>query len=423
VRPVTHPNVLIYLADALRADYLGVYGHRDATSPQVDAFARDAIVFESVMAQSSWTLPTVASLFTGLGAPAHGVVETGSVLSQAIDTLAERFRATGYRTAAFLGNDVVGARFGFNQGFDVWRPCGRMRPLPLVQEALQNGVFSGPSPFFVYIHSLEPHAPFEPGPEFWAPFAFDYRGTRDTRTLRSRSVTAEEGRYERTAYEGEIRETDAAFGVLLRALSDQGVLDRSVVVFTADHGEGLRERGGRGGHGHNLYREVCRIPLVIRLPGGRGAGKRWSEPVQQVDLLPSLLGLAGLAAEGPGEGRDLSRQWEAGVPAREDRLLFSSLSRSGFKKSAVQLGKTKLIVNKDALWEQARRLELYDVEGDPGERHNLAAERPVLTRYLQRLMWQEEGRQRELGQRLQSGERLALSPDELRQLRALGYVE
>src|SRR5439155_857600 len=121
----SRPNVVLFLADTLRADYLGAYGHAAPTSPRLDGFAREAVLFEDAWAQASWTRSAIASLFTGLHVGSHGVDREDRVLPSAAQTLAEVLRAGGYRTGAFVANHLLGGRFGFDQGFDAWNPGTR----------------------------------------------------------------------------------------------------------------------------------------------------------------------------------------------------------------------------------------------------------------------------------------------------------
>ena len=421
------PNVVIFLADTLRADYLGAYGHAAPTSPRLDAFAREAVLFEDAWAQATWTRSAVASIFTGLHVGSHGVDREDRVLPDAAQTLAEVLRAAGYKTGAFVANHLLGGRFGFSQGFEAWNPGPRTLygapAADLVREALAF-VDSAPRPFFLYVHTMEPHAPYTPSEEDLRPFAGEaYAGATDTRALLREGqlgMLAPAGlRFLRSRYEGEVHQNDRAFGGLLDGLRARGLDGNTVVVFTADHGEEFLEHGGTE-HGKTLYQELVRVPLVVRVPGGT-AGVREKGTVQQIDLMPTVLGLAGVATPPALTGRDLSdRLAGAAGPAVTAPVLFSEERFAVVDKMAARSGDLKLIFNNDgpALWRAKSHLELYDLARDPLERTNLAASRPIAVAFLERRL--EAFRKAQAGGAAQS---VALSADEREQLRALGYAQ
>jgi arylsulfatase A-like enzyme len=386
------PHVVIYLVDTLRADRLGAYGHPAPTSPRFDAFAGEALLFEDAWAQASWTRPATGSILTGLHPALHGADREDRALAPELTTLAESLKSAGYRTAAFVANHLVGGRFGFDQGFDHWNGGDDGlygAPAAALGERALAWLDQGRGPFFLYVHTLEPHSPYTPEPPFEAPFAVPgYTGSRDTLgllRLGQLGRLAPDGlRFLESRYQGEIRQNDAAFGALLDGLRARGLFDRSVVVFTSDHGEELLEHGGTE-HAKTLYQELLRVPLAVRLPGGRGGGTRETHPVQQIDLMPTLLRLAGLPPARGLPGRDLADRW-LGRDARplEPPLLFAEERFTVISKAAVRAGDAKLILNSDgeALWRAGTQLELYDLERDPGEKENLVSRAPVRLRYL-----------------------------------------
>jgi arylsulfatase A-like enzyme len=427
--PAQPPNVIVYLVDTLRADRLGAYGHASPTSPRFDAFAREALLFEDAWAQASWTRPATGSLLTGLYPGFHGADREDRALAPEATTLAEALKAAGYRTAAVVANHLVGGRFGFDQGFDDWNGGDDAlygAPAALLGERALRWIDGGGGRFFLYLHTLEPHSPYAPEPAYAAPFELPrYAGSRDTRgllRLGQLGQLAPEGlRFLESQYDGEIRQNDAAFGALLEGLRARGLLERSVVVFTADHGEELLDHGGTE-HAKTLYQELLRVPLAVRLPRAIHGGVRVTAPVQQIDLLPTLLGLAGVAPPGGLPGRDLSAGWLAAEePPAEPPLLFAEERFTVVSKAAVRSGSLKLILNSDgaALWRAGSQLELYDLASDPGERRNVAAQSPVRTAYLRR----ELERFRKQSSSARKGRAITLTPGEVDQLRALGYVQ
>jgi arylsulfatase A-like enzyme len=425
------PSIVVFLVDTLRADALGGYGQPAATSPRFDAFAREAIVFEDAWAQAPWTRSAVASIFTGLHVGTHGLDRVDRQLSAELPTLAESLHAGGYRTAGFSANPVVSRRFGFDQGFESWDEEEELRWDPasaLVSRALRwlDGVRG---PFFLYVHALDPHSPYAPAPEHASPFALpSYRGETDTKVLLERAGrgagTAAELSFLRARYQGEVRQSDAAFGQLLDGLRARGLLDGSLVVFTSDHGEEFLEHGGTE-HGKTLYQEVIRIPLAVRLPGAARGGTRSADVVQQIDVMPTLLALVGRSAPQGVEGRDLSASWVGnGGRTREPAVLFSEVRFEQADKVSARSGPLKLIVNLDPVgsWRADRFDELYDLAADPGEKVNLAASKPIDVRYLRNRIEGLKSLQAAHSARAE-GSRVELSPEDLEQLRALGYVQ
>lgn len=423
------PNILLYVVDTLRADYLGAYGHQAPTSPRLDLFARDAVLFEDAWAQASWTRSAMASVLTGLHVQGHGVDREDRVLAPGAHTVSEALRAAGYRTGAFVANHLLGGRFGFDQGFDVWNPGAQTlygAPAADLVRAALAWVDSGPRPFFLYVHTMEPHAPYTPSEEDLRPFAVSgYRGDTDTRSLLrlGQLGTLDEAglRFLRSRYEGEVHQNDRAFGDLLDGLQARGLDASTVVVFTADHGEEFREHGGTE-HTKTLYQELVHVPLVVRLPGPSGRGARERAAVQQIDLTPTLLGLAGVAVPPTLPGRDLTTALAGrSDPRLAPPVLFSEERFAVVDKLSARAGDLKLIFNNDgpALWRAGSHLELYDLARDPAEKANLAGSRPIALAFLQRRLDAFRNAQQRAG----AAESVALSTAEKEQLRALGYVQ
>jgi arylsulfatase A-like enzyme len=427
------PNLLVYLVDTLRADALGAYGQGAPTSPRFDAFAREAVLFEDAWAQASWTRSATASIFTGLHVGAHGVDREDRALPASAVTLAERLKDAGYRTGAFVGNHLLGGRFGFEQGFDSWNggdPALYGSTAATLGERALAWLDSGQGPFFLYVHTMEPHSPYTPSEEDAAPFALPgYAGDKDTRALlrlgQLGQLSPDGLRYLESRYRGEVRQNDRAFGALLDALRERGVLPSTLVVFLSDHGEELLDHGGTE-HTKTLYQELVRVPLAVRLPGGRGGGRREAAPVQQIDLVPTLLRFAGVKRPEGLPGHDLAALWTGEGPGPAiPPLLFSEERFAVVDKYAARAGPMKLILNNDGreLWRAGAHVELYDLDRDPGERANLAGSRPVTVAFLRQELERFRGLQAALLSRGGSGAALTLTPEEQEQLRALGYIQ
>ena len=418
------PNLVLFLADAVRADFLSAYGYPLPTSPRFDAFAAEGWLFADATAQSAWTRPSVASLLTGLGVDAHGIFGARNTVVPALTTLSEALHAAGYSTAAFVANDVASPALGFGQGFDTWTALPRRPSAEVVQAALA-WLRGRQGPFFIYVHTLGAHRPYVPAPEHWRPFlpAGRRRGGDVNALVLEPRLSSDDMALVRSAYAGEVHESDAAFGDLLDGLKAQGLQERTAVAFTADHGEGFDEHGDRG-HGIRLYQETAHVPLALRAPGMAG-GTRIADPVQHADVAPTFLALAGLPIPPELHGSDLGGLAAAGPPGATDtqRILVSRVTYAGADKVAVRWGALKLIANEEPGVASSGRFELYDLAHDPGETRDLSAQRPETVEYL----WMESRVRRaaEEAFRLQvgTGRKVELSPADREALRALGYVE
>ncbi len=415
------PNVVLYVVDTVRADRLGVYGYEKPTSPRLDAFATTAVLFENAYAQSSWTRPAVASLFTGLLPPAHRTVGRRSVLPEDVTTLAEILAANGYEGMGLARNPNVGRAFGFAQGFARFRSEDRERDetmLDRVRSWLDERQ-SADRPFFLFLHAIDPHGPYDPAPEFEEMFDAgaapeEYRTVRYLLRLNRGEAAPGPGTAEALSrlYDAEVAQNDRAFGELLDELEIRGLGDDTAVVHVSDHGEEFAEHG-RWEHGLSLYEEVLRVPLVMRLPGV--APRRVEAPAQHVDVLPTLLGYLGIEAP-PTDGRDLLSAGRRGDPPPD---VYSHLDVDGHRAAAVIRGRYKLVLPRSP--SQGTDPMLFDLDVDPGELEDLAADRPdVVERMLVLLA------ERNLAAAVESAEEIEddqLDEDARRRLRALGYVD
>jgi len=426
-QPARRPrNVILYLVDALRADHLGCYGYARPISPRIDAFARGAALFRHTVAQSSWTRPAATTILTGLLPRTHGVNGRRDVLAGQAVTLAESLREQGYRTAGFVTNGNVARSFGLGQGFETYQLLPRKHSAATDVNAeaadwLQNR-WQGDAPFFLYLHTVEPHAPYTPPLPFRQRFA---PGVRDEGLLRMNFLhRVEEGKIAATPevlrnfldlYDAEIAANDAAFGELLDLLGQRGLLEDTLIVFVSDHGEEFLEHGGWE-HGRTLHQEMLDVPLIVRVPG-MGSGKVVQRQAQQMDVAPTILDLLNLPVPPGVDGRSLAPWISGDGPPGDDPaepMAFSWLDQHGSRAAAVTTPGWRFI--EDRLPDPGRAL--YDRQADPGEHRDLAAQRAVRAGYLRARLRAEE--------RLRKGQLRAgrTNPDsELqKQLEALGYL-
>lgn len=417
------PDVLVYLVDTLRADRLGCYGQSLPLTPHVDELAAEGVVFERALAQTSWTKPAVASILTGLGPLRHGVNEVSDALPEAARTLAERLGDAGYRTAAFVTNAYLTEPAGFAQGFDHFDRSED--PARELNARILSWLEAGGRqrrPFFVYVHTIDPHEPYEPLAPFRERFASAVTdravGTVEhIRALAARKIETTPAVTDALLqlYNAEVAQNDAAFGALREGLRQRGLDAGTVIVFLSDHGEAFREHGAFG-HGWDLYRQVLDVPLVLRLPDGP-QGLRVSEVVQQVDLAPTLLDALGLAEPGDGDlqGRSLL-PLVRGAGLRRPQPVFSYMNHQEREGLSVVWEDWKLIEPLGSRF--AARRQLFRPWRDPLESRDLTSELPILSGYLAAM-----GR----GELLRPGQTLPEArvdfDDETREaLRALGYL-
>jgi len=412
-------NLVFLLVDTLRADRLGAYGYPRSTSPHIDALASRGVLFEDVVAQSTWTKTSMASLWTATHPVKHGVLRFDHALPDAVRMPAEILQAAGYRTVGIWRNGWVDSNFGFAQGFDTYlRPAPGAKRIRVHRERGNPDALAGSDEdltlaaldfleqfgtrrFFLYLHFMDVHQ-----------YAYG-------------ESSAFFGTAYPDVYDRAIHWTDSLVGALVAALAQHGLLDRTLIVLAADHGEAFREHGVEG-HGRDLYRETTHVPLVLSFPFRLEPGVRVSQTVSNVDIWPTLLDLLGLPALPGADGRSLLplvlADADGGVTRPEQRPAFSHLLR-GWGNAArepvpllsVTQGPRHLI----ATHEDPPRFELYDREVDPEEQSDLY---PAAEGEAAGLLELLEAYQREA--RAPWGEApLAVEIDALRlsQLRALGY--
>jgi arylsulfatase A-like enzyme len=425
------PNVIVYVIDTLRADHVGCYGYGRPTTPRIDEFARSAVRFNRAVAQSSWTLPSAASILTGLEPRHHGAIDPDHAIRPDVATLAETLAAGGWNTAAFVTNYLGSGVFGLARGFQTYRfyreQGAQRRAVYLRSDAavrrVERWLTRGPSPpFFLYVHVTDPHFPYVPPSRTAKPFLASPlpRTAVDALTARVRAlhngqdewgtrpapVSGADIELLHNLYDGEIRFADEYFGKLLDALARRGLLDDSVVVLTSDHGEEFLEHGGVG-HGQTLHGEVLNVPMLLRLPGGAAGGTSSDRLVQQVDVLPTILDAVGLTVPAGLDGSSWLAPWPSSTTLEAPILLHLG----SFEQEAVVAEGWKAI--RDFAGPPGHRVEIFDTRADRGELHDVAGSSPLLLGYAR-------ARLRELAGTSRHGPRV---PDErLDRLRALGYL-
>ena len=376
-RTARAPNVLLITIDTLRWDHVGAYGAKGVATPVLDALAARGVRFETAIAHAPLTGPSHASILTGLTPVRHGVRDNGTfVLPPALPTLATTLRTAGYATAGFISGFPLERRFGFANGFETYDdelPRGRSPHDPAATErhadettdrviawvndrprgsgaaATDAGV-----PWFLWVHYFDPHAAYEPPPEYLRKFP-DH------------------------PYDGEIAFVDAQIGRLLSRLSDRGDLANTIVLVTADHGESLGEHGEET-HGVFIYDATLRVPWIVAGPGvpaGRVAGV----VARSVDVLPTMLDLAGVAAPSAIDGRSLRPAIDGRSMNDEPAYIESLLAFRNFGWAALR-------GVRDERWKyiDAPSPELYDLTADARESVNRLPQQKERAQALARVL-------------------------------------
>jgi arylsulfatase A-like enzyme len=388
--PVRGPNILVYMIDTLRADHVGAYGYDRATSPNLDSLAADGTLFRSVVAQSSWTKPSVASVLTGLNPQIHGVNGRGDALAPEAVTLAELLWEAGYDTAAIFTNGNL-AHMGLGQGYAHYQHLreGTRRSVHVLSDALNDEAFrwldqrDGSRPFFLYLHATDPHSPYTPPDGFLERLGLTVSDP-DTGLLESvnelqRGVVDERQLADLVAlYDAEIAFNDEQFGRLVAFLERRGLYDSTLIIVVSDHGEEFFDHGWWQ-HGKTLYEEQLAVPLIVRFPGGEGVGETVDAIAQHIDIAPTVLDLAGIEAPAELPGRSLRALLGGSAPAGPVNAI-SYLRVDRREAESVRSAIGKLILHHYDIG--GGRL-LFDLESDPAERRNLYESRPVLAGYLE----------------------------------------
>ncbi len=430
----TGPNVLLITIDTLRADKVGPRESGATLTPNIDRFAADATTFRRCVAAAPWTLPSLATVFTGLNPPVHGA-GLEAPLAAGFDTLAELFARRGYDTGAACGNTMCEPRFGFAQGFQYYKSMEmltysvptrlyytkllmavhlinwlRSNTTPTVKKRAQTFIGSRrgrPRPFFLWVHFLDPHGPYTPPPEYVSPTVNAYRAKAS-----ADEPTAIDKKVEEDLYDGEVRFVDAAVGQILAGLEDNGLVRSTVVIVSSDHGEEFWEHGS-GGHGHTLYDELITVPLIIRAPELLPAGAVRSEQVASIDIFATLVDICDLAPTKPYQGKSILKR-SITLPEGPAALAFSSSVNAGDRsRVAVSDGRMKLILSPKAGTE-----ELFNLAADPGEHIRAVnpAEAARLRAAIRAWMADNEDMKRRYG--------VSVRPDAAieRNIKALGYA-
>jgi len=449
------PDVFVILVDALRRDHLSYFGYPRPTSPNIDRLLSESFVFTAASTPSTWTIPSIASYFTGLYPTSHQVTGATSRIADDAPLLAEHFRSYGYRTAAFVANQVIGRSNGFGQGFQTFFPpsppwwtyhqrtaferlASRLRkPASAAQGWRINLEFlrwlraTPNQPHFAYVHYLDPHSPYAPPAEeleavapnapagpIDPPVFRDYESRlsdptcRDWECLENPPTLPPEKLAGMVArYDAEIHLTDRRIGTLLNELGRMGVLDRCHILFLNDHGEEFADHGGWY-HGNSIYQEMIACPMAYRPPGGIAGGRTIARRTSALDGLFTLCRLVKLEAPPLHQGREIPELLGQAEPA----VVPPVLAEIPDHLYALTEGSWKLMRRGSS---RAPDWRLYDLLQDPDEQEDVADSFPDTLAALRGYL---EGRLGELEQARLAEIATTTDPELLERLRSLGYI-
>lgn len=413
-------NILLITFDAMRARNLGAYGYSRDTSPNIDEVAGNGVVFTNAFAQSSWTVPSLASLFTSAYPSQHAAYNTGrhetSPINENVPVLASTLKAQGYDTAAFIASAYPLFRLGFERGFDLLgnAPAKNERAIARWIERRRD------RPFFLWLHYINPHTPYIPTPRFDRVFIEEsVRDHRDVARFwkheecqeRFEQADPEAARIRMAFYDETIREVDYHAGRILDEIERLDLEKSTLVVISADHGDEFFEHAGCD-HGFTLYDEVLHIPLIMRHPTLIQPGLVKQGQVRTIDIAPTILDVVGIDVPPEFAGTTLLPYLRGGD---QDRPVFSQFLISGEPAVSVRHEGLKFIYSPRRQVE-----EMYDLENDPGEQQNL-----VLAQDPRVEHWREQVREwiRTTGTPDAAPQPLKFNAEEIERLKALGYLQ
>jgi arylsulfatase A-like enzyme len=430
-RPPDRPNLLLITIDALRADHVGCYGYDRPTTPGLDRLADEGVRFACAVTQAPYTLPATASILTSLYPMTHRVGYGRSL--RGIRTLPRILHERGYRTAAFADNPWLNPQHGFDVGFDRYVMNAPLTD-PAVDRRIREWLRTADQPFFLWLHYLSPHAPYRAHPEYFSLIGRDpFRAgvmfpAEEVERYKDPDRKLSPGRISDIVdlYDSEIWFADRSIGALIRFLDELGVLDRTVVAVTADHGEEFKDHQGMG-HSDTLFDELIRVPLLLRYPPALPAGRVVDTAVETIDLFPTLLDLLGIEDGWPPiEGESLLAA-ASGTGVSGPSIAFSDRPPGWLK--CVTDGEHKLLRSTGNRlfripWGY-RRDHLYDLRADPRETTDRLQDEPAVAARLRDEMSILVARSDRIRQELQTGhqETIEFNEDLIEQMKALGYIQ
>lgn len=441
------PNILLIGIETLRADHVSSLGYHRNTTPALDKLASQGVVFSRAIATSSWTLPSVMSVFTSLYPGIHQRTSYQKLTGPGV-TLTEILKANGYKTAAFVSNPTLDSRYGFSKGFDLYddfsvrmsigleifdnedvpgRGTNYIRTSEAVNYAALNWLKNNrQAPFFMFVFYFDPHYDYIPPPPFDTVFDPCYEGSVDGRKIshelrKSTRPPQRDLEHIIALYDGEILCTDGYISKLLDKFSEYGILDDTLIIVFGDHGDEFYEHGSTA-HAHSLYNELIHIPLIFKWPQLIPQNRQVDSLVGQCDIMPTILDYLGIGYEGFLQGKSLRPLIEAQKDKLHD-VVYAEVSLEKNKHFSAAISKdSKLIFNLSTDEKQ-----FFDFSNDPNEQLNIYKEKTSIgASDLEKRLVSWLSNNKRLTSQPSSHEQLKeieLDEEHLRELKSLGYVQ
>lgn len=427
-------NVFIYLVDTLRADHLSCYGYDKKTSPFIDEFSKEGVLFKKCFANASWTKPTVGSILTGLYPNRHKAETAKDKLPNEVVLLSEILKSQDYYTVHISTNPYITEHFNFIQDVDFYKSRPKYhRSSEYVNSVFFNLIESNPhlmkKPIFAYLHTMDPHYPYEPEKPFLK-FKKDDK-IRDRLPLRKIFLKKLRGRitendidYVVSLYDCEILQNDYYFREFIDFLKKKGLYEDSMIIFIADHGEQFNEHGGIK-HGSSIYNEEIHIPLIVKFPNSEFSGLRSDLFVSQVDILPTILDYLSIENSSKLDGVSILSQIKN--PEFQRNLFIREKLRNinlvGFINSSDEM--KHIFSYHDKYYTGAKRYEKYSLEKDFSEVNNLYKGKTLFA--INSIKFKIDNLLEEMEKSaLVKAERVdykKLDPETIRILKTLGYIK
>ncbi|MFO8057079.1 MAG: sulfatase [bacterium] len=453
------PNIIFITVDTLRADHLSGFGYERKTSPYLDSLARQGVVFKGMLSHSSNTAPSMASTFTSLYPDTIGMLSNGEKLSGDVLTMAEILGSNGYQTGCIHTNAYLEKKYGFDQGFQFYKSLYPDTKIEVQRKRLYRAdkvnraalewmkEREGDKPYFLYLHYMSTHCPylppapydirFDPGfdrtlPDFTLVWRYIYgkdrvKITPEYEKIYQETYTDREVLDHMVAlYDGEIRYFDDQLKKLLAALRERDLLDNTLVVISSDHGEEFKEHGGLT-HGKTVFQEVVHVPLILYFPGRLPEGKEVNTMTRNLDILPTVLDIAGIEPPGHLEGRSLAPLWKKEA-ATAPETSFAHIEFEGQGTAGMGYAKIEHASVSTNEWRYIRDMlenkdMLFDRKEDPADENNLAEEHPEKVKKFSRQLQHHLNRSQNLKRKLGISDTASpkIDESEKKKLEALGY--
>ena len=420
-------NIILISIDTLRADHLGCYKYNRNTSPAVDKFRKDSVLFRRCIAQSTSTLASHASILTSLIPSHHGAFFTRSQpLPGQIETMAERLKKKNYLTVSFNDGGQIAPEFGLNQGFDIYQSMNpKNKAYDLVFSVIVDKTAEwldnrhDNQTFFLFLHTYETHHPYTPAKEYLKLFESGYKGNLpdhisvkliDQINKGEITLNDEDKKHILNAYDAEIRMMDDSFGRLTDLLKKKKLYDNTMIIFTSDHGEEFGEHGIWALHSHTLFNEQLHVPLIIKLPGSKFASSKVNRLVRSIDILPTVLDLLGEKEAKNLEGISLVPLMKGKKPGKKIFAVSQRDMQQTYDRKywSVMDRKWKLYDSK-----------LYNLLKDPGESIDASGTNRDLKRKLEKFAVYY------IKKNMQgiSGKKVKMDDELKKKLKSLGYLD